>query len=110
MRGRTVTWQLGLVFVLLVPLSAAAYQVFTGHLLSGGSAIEGAVGWVSYVFVFPGWYLALWIWGYRSAPTAASISFIVLFNSALFATPVYGILVLIARAFRSRETAHAGRG
>jgi len=72
-----------------MPLSALALRV-GAKSLSVWSA-------VSYIYLFPAWYAALWIWGYRSPATLGSDMFIIVCSSALYAVPLYGLGYLLSR-------------
>jgi hypothetical protein len=59
---------------------------------------EGMLGLFGYPLVCPGWYLALWVYGYNSSPSPASNMFIVVVNALLYSAVVGWILFLLAVA------------
>ena len=92
-------------FVFTISISAVAFWMETRSPLVQSvdtSALASFFRLASFVFLFPGWWLALWIFGYWSAPTLGSNIFIVVVNGLLYAIPLFCII----RIVRSRRDIH----
>jgi hypothetical protein len=100
MRARLIAETL-VIFVLLLPV----LSVLLRYVRAGDG--DGVVGWaanvIGYWLVFPGWFLALWFFGYSSGPTTASTIFIVVTNALLYSSIAALVLVILASARDARN-------
>ena len=98
-----VLWQALITFALLVPIITISWWT---------TSVSGPIEYhvlarfvpepIAYILIFPGWFLALWIWGYSSGPSTASEVFIVAVNSTFYTT---AIVWLIGKLFGKHKKA-----
>jgi hypothetical protein len=85
------------IFMLLLP----AFSILLRFVQTGYG--DGVMGWaanvIGYCLVFPGWFLALCVFGYSSGPTTASTIFIIVTN-ALFYSSLAALVLFILASLR----------